>query len=134
MANELLVTIKLDLKNPTQSTTQALLKAVFDLGTFQLTQTTAAKLEDTVTVGTSEQDIAIPTNSKFTAALQGIFCAVNLDTTNFVKLGPKSGGSMVEAVRLYPRYPVVVPIAPSVVLRWIADTAPCSVAYLWLAK
>lgn len=134
MANEITIQLKVDLKNPTQSTTQAILTALFDRGTVLLNQTTAAKFEDTVTVGTSEQDLSLPTNSKFTAALQGVFCAVNLDATNFVKLGPKSGGSMVEMARLYPRYPVVIPIAPSVVLRWIADTATCSVAFCWLAK
>lgn len=134
MANEITTTIKTTCTNPTSSTTVALLKQAFDLGTFQLTQTTAAALFDTVTVTTSEQDIAIPAGSKFTAALQGIFCAINLEPTNFVKLGPKSGGAMIEMARLYPRYPVQVPIAPGVVLRWVADTAACSVLFVWFAK
>lgn len=133
MANEITTQIKTSLVNPTSSTTAALLRAVFDEGIFKLTQTTQAVFIDTVTVGTSEQDIALPANSKFTAALQGIFCAVNLDATNFVKLGPKDT-TMKEMIRLYPRYPIQIPIAPSVVLRWIADTAPCAVKFVWLAK
>jgi hypothetical protein len=92
MANEITTTLKTVLSNPTTSTTTGLVKAVFDQGTIQLTQTTAAVFSDTVTVTTSEQDIALPTNSKFTAALQGLFCVVNLDATNYVKLGPKSAG------------------------------------------
>jgi len=134
MANEIQTQIKTILNNPTSSTTVALLKAVFN-ETFVLTQTTQAVLCDTVTVGFgAEQVITIPTNSKFTAALQGIFCAVNLDATNYVKLGPESAGAMVEIVRLYPRYPIQIPITPSVVLRWRADTAACAVRYVWLAK
>lgn len=133
MANEISTQITTKLTNPTTSSTVALLKAVFDY-TFTLTQTTQAYITDTVTVTTSEQDISIPTSSKFTAALQGIFCAVNLDATNYVKIGPKSGGSMIECGRLYPKYLCQIPVAPSVVLRWVADTASCSVFFVWLAK
>lgn len=134
MANEISMSIRCSVINPAASTSQFSLQALFDSGTLGITQTTAAVFQDTVTVATSEQDIALPTNSKFTAALQGMFCAVNLDTTNYVKLGPKSGGVMVEAVRLYPRIPVAFMVAPSVVLRWIADTAACSVQFVWFAK
>ena len=134
MSNEITTQIITSLTNPTSSSTAALLTSLFSRGPYKLTQTTAAVFSDTVTVGTSEQDIALPTNSKFTSALQGIFCAINLDATNYVKLGPKSAGNMVEMVRLYPLTPVQISIAPTVVLRWIADTASCSVAFVWLAK
>lgn len=135
MAREIELQILLDLANPrTPSTTAETLKAKFDYAKRQLTQTTQAVFSDTVTVTTSEQDISLPTNSKFTAALQGIFCAVNLDATNYVKLGPKSGGSMVEYARLYPLFPIVVPVAPSVVQRWVADTSSCAVMFVWAAK
>lgn len=133
MANEISLAVRCSVLNPASSTSQFSLQALFDSGTLGITQTTAAVFQDTVNVSTSEQDIALPTNSKFTAALQGIFCAVNLDTTNFVKLGPKSG-TMVELIRLYPRIITVFPAAPSVVLRWIADTAACSVQFVWFAK
>lgn len=133
MANELYTQIITKLTNPTNSSTAALLKGVFEQGPFQLTQTTQAIFSDTVTVGTSEQDLAIPTGSKFTAALQGVFCAINLDDTNYVKIGPKDT-TMTEFGRLYPLYPVQIPIAPSVVLRWVADTAACDVFFVWFAK
>lgn len=134
MANELTTKITTTLLNPTSSSTAALLKAAFDPGVFQLTQTTAAVFADVVTVTTSEQDIALPTNSKFTAALQGMLCAINLDASNFVKIGPKSAGNMIEFGRLYPKYPVQIPIAPSVTVRWVADTSACSVMFVWFAK
>ena len=134
MANEITTQIITSVKNPTTSTTAGLLEEAFRKGPYQITQTTQAVFVDTVTVATSEQDISLPTSSKFTAALQGIFCAINLDATNYVKIGPKSGGSMIEMGRLYPLHPVQIPIAPSVVLRWVADTASCSVAFVWFAK
>ena len=134
MANEISTQVKTSLTNPTSSSLSALLKAVFDPGAFTLNQTTQAAFGDTVTVGTSEQDLALPTNSAFTASNQGIWCAINLDPTNFVKFGPKSGGAMIEFGRLYPKIPQQIQVAPSVVIRWVADTAPCKVLFLWLAK
>lgn len=135
MANEISTKIRTVLVNPTSSATAALLRGLFDEGTFQLTQTTKAIYIDTITVGFgAEQDIVFPTGSKMTAALQGIFCAINLDATNFVTLGPKTAGVMAAMVRLEPRIPQQVRIAPSVVLRWIADTAACDVKVVWFAK
>ena len=107
MANEISTLIRLTLKNPTASTTAALLEAVFDSGTVNLTQTTQAVFADTVTVSTSDQALSLPTSSKFTAALQGILCARNLDATNYVDIGPESAGALVGFGRLYPMYPLL---------------------------
>lgn len=135
MTREIETTIRTRLTNPsTASATLAQLKELFEHGPIYLTQTTQAAFRDVVTVTTSEQDIDLTTGSTFTAALQGIFCAINLDSTNYVKLGPKSGGSMVEMARLYPMHPQQITIAPSVILRWVADTASCKVAFVWFAK
>ena len=133
MAQELVTQIITSLTNPTSSTTVPLLKAAFNLGQFKLTQTTKAVFTDTVSVGTSEQDLSLPTSSKFTASNQGLFCAINLDATNYVKIGPKDT-TMTEFGRLYPLTPVQIPIAPSVVIRWVADTAACDVFFVWFAK
>lgn len=135
MANEISTMIKTTCTNPTSSATAAIIKQAFDLGMFQVTQTTAAVFANIVTVTTSEADIVLPTDSKFTAALQGLFCAINLDTTNFVKIGPKNAGNVMQDYgRLYPKLPVQMPIAPSVVQRWVADTASCNVMFVWFAK
>lgn len=129
MPNEITSTIALALNNGT-------LKGGFNPGGKRITQTTQAKLEDVVTVSNSaEQDLVIPAGSKLTAANQGILCMINLDPTNYVKFGPKSGGGvMVEYGRLYPGFTAQVPVAPNVVHRWIADTAPCAVQFFWAAK
>lgn len=136
MANEIKTQIITSVINPvTPSATAAQLRGAFNEGIFQLTQTTKAVYIDIITVGFgAEQDIVFPAGSKMTAALQGIFCAINLDATNFVTLGPKTAGVMAAMVRLEPRIPQQVRIAPSVVLRWIADTAACDVKVVWFAK
>lgn len=135
MSNEIQTSIRTVLSNPTSSSTAALLKGVFDLGVFNLTQTTQAVFADTVTVGfAADQVISLPTSSKFTAALQGMFCAINLDPTNYVDIGPNNAGTMLPMGRLYPLTPIQIPITPSVVLRWQANTAACSVSFVWFAK
>lgn len=134
MANEISTRIVTTMTNPTSSTTAALLTAVFDKGPYLHTQTTQAVFADTVTVTTADTVISLPTSSKFTAALQGLFCAINLDPTNYVSLGPDNAGAINVLARLYPRTPVQIPIAPNVVVRWQANTATCVVMFVWLAK
>jgi len=135
MANEIQTQIITTLTNPTSSTTAALLRAVFDHGAFILAQTNAAAFCDTVTVGfAADQVISIPASSKFTAATQGLFCAINRDPTNYVDLGPNNGGTVLPLVRLYPRTPIQFPVVPSVVMRWQASIAACDVQFVWLAK
>jgi hypothetical protein len=127
MANEITATVKFKLVNGD-------LIVPFDLGTKRITQTTQGAFADTVTVSTSEQDLSLPTNSTVTAAIQGVFGVMNLDATNYVKYGPKSGGAMVEFGRLYPGVPQVVELAPSITLRWIAIGGACRVLFVLLAK
>jgi len=71
-----------------------------------------------VDVGTSEEvlsfgDVATPQ----------LWFVQNLDSENFVTLGPETGGAMVPLVRLQPGKYAFVPLAPGVVLRAQADTA-----------
>lgn len=77
-----------------------------------------------VTVGTSEADLVI---GNVDPAINGWLFMKNLDTTNFVKYGPKSGGAMVEYGRLLPGKRAWLFLAPGVVHRWVADTAACKV-------
>lgn len=127
MANEITIQASVKLVN-------GALRRPFEPPVKQVSQTTKAAFEDVVTVGTSEQDLSLPTNSAVTSANQALCQIVNLDSTNFVKLGPKSAGAMVEFMRLYPGVPQILELAPSVTLRWIADTAACKVAIQILAK
>lgn len=73
-----------------------------------------------VKVGTSEEDIAIPD-----VATLGWCWMKNLDTTNYIKWGPKSGGAMVELGRLMPGKTALLQLAPGITLRAIANGAEC---------
>ncbi len=95
------------------------------------TQTTVGFFGGVLTIGFgAEEDI---TFTDVTTPRR--LCMINLDTTNFVKYGPKSGGVMVEFGRLKPDgTPHTFDLAPSgVTLRMIADTAACKVLF-WLAE
>jgi len=56
----------------------------------------------------------------------------NLDTTNYVDIGPTSGGAIVPMVRLKAGEACVFPLSASVVLRGQANTASCKVKKLIL--
>jgi hypothetical protein len=95
-----------------------------------LTQTTVGFFGGILSIGTSEEDI---TFTDVTTPRR--LCMLNMDTTNFVKYGPKSAGSMVEFGRLYPDSSFAsFDLGPSgVTLRMVADTADCKVLF-WLAE
>lgn len=77
----------------------------------------------TVTVGTSEEDLLVGD----LAGVEGFLCLTNLDATNFVEWGPKSGGAMVALGKLMPLQSAVLQLKPGVTLRWAANTAACKV-------
>lgn len=78
-----------------------------------------------VTVGTSEEDLDV---GDVTASGQGYAILQNLDATNFVTYGPKSGGAMVAMGRLKAGEIAVLRLEPSAVLRWKADSAAVKVS------
>lgn len=84
----------------------------------------------TLTIGTSEEDITFTDVSSPRRLYM-----VNLDSTNYVKWGPKSAGAMVEMGRLYPDgTQASFDIAPSgVTLRMVANSASCNVLF-WLGS
>lgn len=47
----------------------------------------------------------------------------NLDTTNYITLGPTSGGALVPMLRLRAGYAAVIPLEPGITLRAQANTA-----------
>ncbi len=49
----------------------------------------------------------------------------NLDPTNYIKIGPTTGGAILEMARLLPGESMLFPIGPSVVLRAQAAVAAC---------
>lgn len=74
-----------------------------------------------VSIGTSEEDIS------FGDVTPGIVVIQNLDATNFIKYGPKSGGAMIEFARIAPGGFAVIQLQGSAIIRAIADTAAVKV-------
>lgn len=54
----------------------------------------------------------------------------NLDDTNFVQIGPESGGALVPLASPGPGQWGFLPLDPGVILRAKADTAACKVLFL----
>lgn len=80
-----------------------------------------------VSVGTSEEDMPIGE-----VATAGWLLLKNLDSTNYVTWGPKSGGAMVAMGRLKAGECALFRMDPTpATLRWIANTAAVLVA-MWL--
>lgn len=74
-----------------------------------------------LSIGTSEEDIS------FGDVTPGLVIMENLDSTNFIKYGPKSGGAMIEFARIAPGGFAVIQLQGSAIIRAIADTAAVKV-------
>jgi hypothetical protein len=92
--------------------------------TANFNQTTIGKYGGVVSIGTSEEDLPVGD-----VGTNGYAFLKNLDPTNYVKWGPKSGGAMVEMGRLKPGEAAWFRVAPGVTIRAIADTAAVKVDY-----
>lgn len=91
----------------------------FDIGNaLQIDQASQGAVSGIVTIGTSEEDLDL---SELATPRWAFFR--NLDSTNFVTIGPKSAGAMVAMLKLLPGEIALMPLAGSVTLRAIADTA-----------
>lgn len=75
-------------------------------------------------VGTSEEALSLGDVST-----AGIAVFQNLDSTNYVTLGPDSAGSMVPAIRLNPGEVIHFRMDQSASYKWQADTATCKVLF-----
>lgn len=117
MANELRVSLGVVYANGNLADTVA-------SATDNITQTTLMYHGSLVSVGTSEEDLSV---GDITASNGCHVFLKNCDAANFVKYGPKSGGAMVEFGRLYATQRAWFFLAPSIVLRWLSDTAACKV-------
>lgn len=76
----------------------------------------------TVPVTTSEADMS--TTGLTTPSMLYL---KNLDGTNYVSYGPKSGGSMILFGKLKPKDVHILRLGASVTLRWVANSATCRV-------
>lgn len=99
------------------------LKDLFQPSTLLITQTTALADVQTATVlSASEGDIAFAS-----VTTNGYLIMQNLDSTNFVQYGPKSGGVMIATGKLKAGEIAIWRMMTGVTLRMKADTANCKV-------
>lgn len=83
-------------------------------------QTTQGKFSSSPTIAITDTTLAI------TLANPGLVALKNLDETNFISWGPDSAGTRVPLGKLLPgRTSHIYLESASVVLKAIADTAPC---------
>lgn len=127
MANEISEGASLSVNN-----TSTGLKLQYPFETKSITQNAGATAPksyvDTVLVAAAaESDVPI---GSITTPGRVVFKNVG---ANYVKAGPKSGGVMVEAMRLMPGEHQSFRYAPAAVWRWRADTADCMVLIFLLA-
>ena len=91
--------------------------------TTNITQAAQEFYAQTVSVGSgAEEDLTLTD-----ITTNGFVYLKNLDPTNYVKYGPKSGGVMIEFGRLKAGERTVLRLASGVTWRWIADTAAVKV-------
>ena len=86
--------------------------------TLQVTQSGVGDYSPTALVGTTEEDLLIGDIGTL-----GWLYLKNLDTTNYVTWGPKSGGVMIPLGRIEPGEFAVLRLEPGVTLRWKANSS-----------
>lgn len=115
MADELKITVSTTLTN-------GYFKDTNQPGTISVTQAAIGAHMPVVSVGTAEEDLTTGDISTL-----GWVYLRNMDTTNYVTLGPKSGGAMVAFGRLKAGEVAVLRLEPGITLRWQANTAAVKV-------
>ena len=60
-----------------------------------------------------------------TSTIEGFLYVKNLDSTNYVKLGPTAAAAIVPMIRLNPGKVALIPLEPGLTLRAQANTAAC---------
>lgn len=121
MANELTINVAAECVNGS-------FRSRFDLGNaLKVDQAAIGAAAGVVNVGTSEEDLAHAELS-----VPGYAFFRNLDTTNYVTIGPKSGGAMVPLIKLKAGEVALMRLAPSVTIRAAANTAAIKLQMLIL--
>lgn len=115
MAEEISLSMSMTLENGT-------LKESFLPGTVLIDQAVIGAHSPVVLVSTSEEDLDTGDISTL-----GRIAGVNLDTTNYVVVGPSTGGPLHPLMRLPPGEPFALRLEPGITWRWVANTSPCKV-------
>jgi hypothetical protein len=115
VANEIKITVGVTYAN-------VALKDTIASETFSVNQSAQEFTAPVVSVGTSEEDLPLPD-----ITTNGYIYLRNLDTTNYVKYGPKSAGNMVEYGRILAGEVAILRLAPGITMRWIANSSAVKV-------
>lgn len=119
MSDELKITISATLTNSS-------LRETINPSQMSITQNTQRSHCPVVDVGTSEEDIA----TGDIGTLGWLFMQ-NLDTTNYVTWGPKSGGAMVAVGRLKATEVAAFRLSPGITLRMQANGGTVKIKF-WI--
>lgn len=120
MANEITVTQKLVVENGEFS------ENISEVGQ-RFTQAAIGGHGPVLSIGTSEEDFPVGD-----VTVLGWLYLKNLDSTNYVTYGPKSGGAMVAFGRLEAGESALLRLEPGITIRGLANTAACKVKMLLL--
>lgn len=115
MANEISFTSELSVANGALNASQSV--------SSQATQATPGVLQIVQNIGTSVEAISF---TGLTAARWVLF--ENLGPTNYVDIGPDSGGSLIGMIRLKVNECCVLPLKPSTTIKAQANTAAIDLA------
>lgn len=118
MAGTLQVNISASLTNGSH-------KETFSPGADTITQDAVGVHAPVQTIGTSEE--VIPDGDVTTL---GWAFFQNLDATNYVTIGPETGGAMVGFIKLEPGESAAMRLLPGITIRGQANTAPVNVKVL----
>lgn len=91
----------------------------------QVAYDSSTSLADKVIKSVTTSDVSLTALLVNTATIEGLLYIKNLDSTNYVTLGPTSGGAIVPMVRLNPGKVALIPLVPGLTLRCQANTAAC---------
>lgn len=119
MANEITANIKLSVANGNLSDDMTV--------NGKIDQTTARSFNPVIDVGTSEEVI-----STGDIGTLGLVAFYNLDATNYVEIGPESGGSMVSFIKLKAGERALLRLTPGITIRAQANTATVKLQMLLL--
>lgn len=110
MANELKLTVQLTYEN-------SYLKDTFTPGTVNITQSALGEHAPVVIVAsTGEENLVTGDISTL-----GLVVGRNLDATNYVTIGPSTGGAMYPFLRIKAGEPFAFRLEPGITWRWRAN-------------
>lgn len=120
MANELTVNIQAGLVNGN-------LREDFNFGPLRYDQAVVGAYSSAINVGTSEEVVATGDIGTF-----GYAFFRNTDATNYVDVGPESGGAMVGFLRIKAGQVAGMPLKPGITIRAQANTGAVKLFMLLL--